>query len=142
METPEGHHPDTRAFARHRYAGILRVGVRVALVLLLAAFVVYTAGVLPAHVPLNELPKHWTVSAKEYVDRTGMPTDWQWVGRLGEGDVASIVPAIFLALLTAVCLVAVLPAFLRRREYAYAVMVILQLGIFAAAALPGLFTAH
>jgi hypothetical protein len=118
-----------------RLARSLGIGVRIGLVLLAATFVVYVFGLLPPHVPLDRVPSYWHLRAADYLERTGMPARWQWAARLSEGDVLTMVPAVFLVALAAPCLVAVLPMLVRRREFVYVAIIVLQLALFAVAAL-------
>ncbi|MBN2581470.1 MAG: hypothetical protein JXL80_00270 [Planctomycetes bacterium] len=120
-----------------RYAAVLRIGVRVALVLLVAVFCLYGFEIVQPHVPLKELPRYWSLSSAEYIEQTGMPTRWQWLDRLGEGDVLTILPAVFLASLTAVCLLAVQPLFARRGEHIHVIIILLHLFLIVLATIPG-----
>ena len=119
-----------------RYALALRIGVPLVMVLLAAAFVVYAFGLLPPAVPLSDLPQYWSLPADRFVAETGLPTGAQWTGRLGQGDVLTIIPAVFLVSLTALCLVSVLPIFARRRDRVFVVIVVLQLIVLVIAAWP------
>lgn len=120
-----------------RYVLALRIGVHLALVLLAAAFVVYAFGLLPPAVPLDELPRYWSLPADRFVAETGLPSGFQWTGRLGQGDVLSIIPAVFLVSLAGLCLLSVLPIFARRRDRVFVAIVVLQLVVLVIAAWPG-----
>ena len=126
-----------------RYAMGLRVGVRGALVMLAAAFCIYVFGLARPHVSLEDLPKYWGDRAK-YIDpqEGGMPTGWQWTGRLYESDVLSVLPAVFLAALTGLCMLSILPIFARRGDYVYVLIIILQIALFIVAAMPGIGGTH
>lgn len=121
-----------------RYAMALRVGVRGALVMLAAAFCIYIFGLARPHVSLEDLPKYWGLRAGEYIQQTGMPTGWQWTARLYESDVLSVLPAVFLAALTGLCMLSILPIFARRRDYVYVLIILLQIALFMVAAMPGI----
>lgn len=130
-----------------RYALGLRIGVRVALVMLVAAFVLYVLGManlgfLEPQVPKSRLPEVWGKPADAYIAETGMPTGWGWTTRLHQGDVLAILPAVFLAALTGLCMLSILPVLARRRDWAYVVILLLQLGLFILAAMPGIGGGH
>jgi hypothetical protein len=120
-----------------RYTAVLRAGVRVVLAVFVVVWGVYGLEILSPSVPLDDLPQYWGLSAAEYVERTGVPMGWQWLGRLGEGDVLTIVPAVAMSGLTAVCLAAVLPLFVRRREYTHVIVIVLHLAVIVWAAASG-----
>ena len=41
------------------YANILELGMKAGLLLLIVIFIIYLSGLLPAHVPVRDLPKYW-----------------------------------------------------------------------------------
>jgi hypothetical protein len=133
---------DTLGEDERRYSLGLRVGVRVALVMLVAAFATYAFGLLEPHIPMSQLPDVWRLPATEFIEETGMPTGWGWTARLHQGDVFAILPAVFLAALTGFCMLAVLPVLIRRRDWIYVVILLIQLGLFIVAALPGVGGGH
>jgi hypothetical protein len=121
---------------RNLYIRALRIWTRVALILLLASFAIYALGLMTPAVPMDELPRYWSLGADEFVQQTGLPTGWEWTSRLYQSDVLSIISAVFLAAVTGICLLSILPSFLKTRDWAYVAIVILQVILFIVAALP------
>ena len=121
---------------RNLYVRALRIWTRLALLLLVLTFALYTTGLLPAAVPMSDLPRYWSLPADEFVRQTHLPTGWQWTSRLHEGDVMSIISAVFLSAVTGICLLSILPSFARRRDWAYMAVILLQLAVFVYAAMP------
>jgi hypothetical protein len=117
-----------------RYARVLEISVRVGLVLLIASFALYLSGALPPLVPLADLQKYWSLSAREFAATTHQPTGWGWLAQLGKGDIANFAPIAFLAGVSAVCSLAVLPQFLRRGDLVHAAILILQIAVLVLAA--------
>jgi hypothetical protein len=117
-----------------RYARVLEVGATVGLVALALSFVIYLLGVLPPLVPLEDLPKYWTLSAREFVQASHSPTGWDWLRLIGKGDILSLGAIAFLAGLSALCSLAVLPLFVRRGELAHAIIIVLQIAVLVLAA--------
>ena len=133
-QAPEG---SPEGADEHRYRAVLGVGVRVILAVLAAALALYLSGAVRPHVPLDELPGYWTLPSADFVERTGMPTGWSWIGRLNEGDVLTMIPAALLATMSAVCLAAILPIAVRQGDYVFVAVIVLQLALFAVAAFAG-----
>lgn len=126
-----------------RYIRGLRIGVRVALAMLVVVFCIYVFGILSPHVPLDELPKYWGKPVSEFVsDPPGMPSGWQWTSRLHESDVVSMLPAVFLASLAGLCLLSILPIAARRGDRALVILIVLQVMVLVIAALPGVGGSH
>ena len=117
-----------------RYARVLDIGARVGLVLLIVSFALYVSGVVPPLVPLEELPRYWSLSAREFVASTHQLTGWAWLRQIGKGDVATLAPVAFLAGVSVLCSLAVLPQFVRRGEVVHAVIVVLQIVVLVLAA--------
>ncbi len=70
-----------------RYALLLDWGMKLALAALVAGFAAYVSGLLPALIPLEALPRLWTLPVADYVRESGMATGWGWLALPGKGDV-------------------------------------------------------
>src|SRR5207248_2468153 len=112
----------------------LQIGAWVGLVMLIASFAVYVSGALSPLIPLSDLPKYWGLSAREFVAATHQPTGWGWVEQLGRADIANLAPIAFLAGVSALCSLAVLPQFLRRGDAMHAAILLLQIAVLVLAA--------
>ena len=117
-----------------RYARVLQIGARIGLAILIAIFVLYVSDAVPPLVPLSRLPQYWSLSAREFAAATHHPTGWAWLGRLGLADIALLAPIAFLAGVSALCSLAVLPQFLRRRDAVHAAILALQIVVLVLAA--------
>ena len=56
--------------------------IKLGLAVLIAGFAAYVSGMLPVLVPLEVLPRLWTLPVADYVRETGMATGWG-AGRRG-----------------------------------------------------------
>ena len=54
----------------------------------------------------------------------------------------SLLPAVFLAALSGLCLLSVLPILARKRDYVYVLIILLQIALFIVAAMPGIGGGH
>ncbi|HUH93446.1 MAG TPA: hypothetical protein VL742_09975 [Casimicrobiaceae bacterium] len=117
-----------------RYARVLQIGARVGLAMLIAIFALYVSGAIPPLVPLASLPQYWSLSAREFVAATHHPTGWAWLGRIGLADIAILAPIAFLAGVSVLCALAVLPRFLRRGDAIHAAILVLQIVVLVLAA--------
>jgi hypothetical protein len=123
-----------------RYAGVLEKGRRVGLACLLVSFPLYILGFVEPHVPIEQLQQCWTLSVHEYCDQTGVEPGWKWLSLAGRGDYMNLVGIAVLASVTAVCYLTVIPLMLRRKDFVYAVLAVLQIAILVLAA-SGILTA-
>jgi hypothetical protein len=116
------------------YAKLLDQGMKVGIVLLVITFAVYVFRILPAHVPVDDLPKYWGMPVKEYLAATGIHTGWSWLGMLGKGDFLNFLGIAFLSGITILCYLAVIPIFLRKKDTIYVILAILEVLVLVLAA--------
>ncbi len=117
------------------YARWLERGARATFVFALATLALYLAGVLPPLLPLDELPRLWTLSAAEMMREAHAPGGWSWVHFVRYGDYLNVLGISFFALLSLVCTARVIPAFAERGERAQAILAALQVLVLLVAAL-------
>lgn len=117
-----------------RYARLLRVLMRTGLVILLVTYAIYMTGLLAPRIPVQELSRYWSLPVHEYLAATGLQSGWSWVRLIGTGDYINFVGVAFLAAATIWCYAAILPIFLRKKDYIYAAIAVLEILVLAGAA--------
>lgn len=123
-----------------RYARLMDVGVKLGFALLVAGLALYLSGLLPSHVPPQDLPRYWNLPVEQYLARTGTPTGWGWLALLPAADMLSLAAIAALSGVTLVCFVALVPLFARRGERAFAVIAAVEIAVLLLAA-SGILTA-
>ena len=113
---------------QHVYARWLDLGTRIAFVVLIVSFLVYLMGVLDPLVPVQELPRLWTLPVDRYVAATGAPTGWGWLGFLGRGDYLNITGVALLATVTIACYARIVPLLPRVQAVLAAIQIAVLLG--------------
>jgi hypothetical protein len=124
------------------YAKILAWGTYTGLVILVVTFTLYILGTLTPSLPIQELPNYWTLSAHEYLEavnqqflhREHLVTGWRWVAVLNRGDYLNFVGIAFLALVTIVCYASIVPTLLRKRDWIYSGIALMEILILVLAA--------
>jgi hypothetical protein len=117
-----------------RYARVLSAGMRLGLGVLAAGFLAYVTGVVPAQVPLEQLPALWTLSAPDYLRATGMPEGWGWLHLLDKGDALPLVGIAILSGISGVCFVVLLPLYIADRDPIYFTIAALEVAVLILAA--------
>ncbi|MFP4384611.1 MAG: DUF1634 domain-containing protein [Spirochaetia bacterium] len=107
---------------RNRYITILKWGVGLGFIILFTGFVIYLSGFPEAAIPPEQVTGYWHLSAEKYREAVGFQTGWSWIRSLPRSDYLSYASLIYFALITPVCLAAVLPQFVRDRKYHYALI--------------------
>ena len=112
-----------------RYATLLSWGARSGLAMLIAFFIAYMAGWMPAHVPVAQLPNLWNLSVGEYLQATHTTTGWSWLTMVAEGDFASLLGIAWLASCSLLCLVAIIPLYARSRDWVFVIICVIALAV-------------
>jgi hypothetical protein len=123
-----------------RYARWLDWGTRVGLSVLLLSFGAYVIGLAESHVPVSRLPELWVHPVVRFVELTDTPTGWGWLALVHRGDIAGLLGIAMLAGSSVLCLLALLPLYLKRRDAAYAAVCVAEVLVVLLAAsgwLPG-----
>ena len=117
-----------------RYARVLDAGMRFGLGVLVLGFIAYITGLVPAHVPLDQMPVLWALAAPEYLRATGMPEGWGWLAMFASGDVLPLFGIAILAGISGLCFVVLLPLYTARRDWIYFSIAALEIAVLTLAA--------
>jgi hypothetical protein len=117
-----------------RYARLLDGAARTGFAILVAGFAAYAFGLIPAHVPVDQLARLWGLPLHEYLRATGTPTGWGWIVHLPKGEFASLAGIEILAGCSLLCLLAIIPVYARRGDRVYAAICVGEIAILILAA--------
>ncbi len=109
-----------------KYANLLFYGSWLAIAILIVTFFIYVTGVFDSFIPIDEIQQHWTKPVSQYVHDTGIPLGWGWASLLGKGDFLNFIGIVLLAGMTIVCFLVVLPDYLKQKDVAFVIIVILE----------------
>ena len=116
------------------YAEVLNIGMWFGLALLVVPLLSTYQGVLPTFVPIDDLPKYWTMRAHDFNVALHAPTGWGWTALIGKGDYLNFVGIAMLSGLTILCYLVILPILFRKKDTAYVVIAIVEILVLALAA--------
>jgi hypothetical protein len=124
------------------YARVLATGMYTGLALLLITFTLYLTGFMEPAVPIHVLPDLWSLSVgeyleivnHEYVHRSGHLTGWWWLSGLGFGDYVNFVGVAVLSGVTIVCYAFITPTLVRKGDWIYGIIAVLEAVVLALAA--------
>jgi hypothetical protein len=116
------------------YAGWLNIGMMIGFVLLLGTFVVYLLGIAPPHVPVDDLPRYWTMPVKEYLKAANVHTGWSWLTLAGKGDFMNFLGIAFLSAVTTVCFARIVPILFRNGDKVYGTIAVTEILVLVLAA--------
>ena len=116
------------------YARCVSIGTAIALILIVAELVAYVSGALTPYVPLQDLPRLWSLPMKDYLAAARVPAGWGWVALIGKGDYVNFIGIAVLASISFACYAGALRRFLSRRDRVYAALAAAQIAVLLAAA--------
>ncbi|MFP4374386.1 MAG: hypothetical protein ACLFPO_08645 [Spirochaetaceae bacterium] len=116
------------------YARILRRVVNFGTIFMLVSFVIYAFDILPSVTAADRVPTAWHLPADEGAPLIGRPPLWHWLSHPDRPDLLTLGSLTVLAATTPIAFIALSVRFLRRRDFAYALMVLMQLGVLLLAA--------
>ena len=117
-----------------RFASVLQSVSLGGLGVLLLGFAVYVSGMLQTFVPASEIPQYWGLRVDEFIEKTGMPTGWNWVPLLNHGDMVALIGIVLLAATSMISFAVILPTFLKKKDTSYSVIIVLQILVLLLAA--------
>ncbi len=116
------------------YARVLDAGMKLGFLSLVVSFVLYVMGVVSPHIPVEELPRYWSLPVKKYLAVTGIHAGWGWVDMLGKGDFLNFVGIAFLSSVAILCYVSITPIFFQKKDRIYAWLAVLEVAVLSLAA--------
>lgn len=116
------------------YASVLNIGMWLGLAVMVVTFFVYVSGVLPSFVPIDDLPKYWTMRVHDFNVALNAPTGWGWAPLVGKGDYLNFIGIAMLSGLTILCYAVILPILYRKKDTAYVVIAIVEILVLSLAA--------
>ncbi len=116
------------------YAKLLDIGMKAGLLSITVTFIIYLSGILTPHIPISDLPKYWGMPVREYLTATGIHTGWSWLGMLGHGDFLNFLGIAFLAGVTIVCFIRIIPVLFRKKDTVYGIFAIIEVLVLVLAA--------
>jgi len=116
------------------YARWLDWGTRAGLTVLVASFFAYALELAAPHVPFDHLPSVWSLPVDQYRAAVGAPAGWGWLHLATRGDYLNYFGIAFLALVSALCYLRILPLLVARNDRIYALIAALEIVVLLAAA--------
>lgn len=127
--------PDLRPMPEQiTYANVLFIGAWVGIFLLIASYAVYVLGLITPHADPSLVAANWHLGVSEYLEVTRSPHGWGWFDLLGKGDYINFIGLILLASLTIFCYLVLLPGYIRRKNWTYCTICILEVLVLTFAA--------
>ncbi len=117
-----------------RYANMLFYGCWGGLALMTVTFLLYVSGILSPHVPMEVILQKWSKPVGEYLAAGNVPTGWGWTGLLGKGDFLNFLGIVLLAVMTLVCYVPLVSAYIKKKDNVFAAIAVAEFFVLAFAA--------
>ncbi len=109
------------------YANILVVGVWSGIAIMAITYFIYLSGLMPPHVEMDTITSLWGKGVHEYLELTHSPQGWGWVALLSKGDFLNYLGFAWLALMTIVCYLVLVKGYIRKKDWLYSGIAILEI---------------
>jgi hypothetical protein len=122
------------------YANLLEKGMYLGLLILLVTYLLYVLGIMKPYIPVNDIPKCWTMGVNDYLHHCNIQSGWAWTGMLSYGDFINFVGIAMLAGVTIICFLRIVPVLWKEGDKLYALFGLLEaliLGLAASGILSG-----
>ena len=116
------------------YANILFWGSWLGMFILVITFIIYATGILTPYVPMEKISRIWSLRVSDYLHELNCPTGWGWASKCGHGDYLNFIGIAILAGLTVFCFLTLIPAYARKKDLPYLIIVIVEILVLAFAA--------
>jgi len=117
-----------------RYANLLFYGCWIGILLMLLTYAVYLTGLLEPYVPMDRITVYWSMPVGHYVHDAQIPVGWGWIGLLGRGDFLNFLGIVLLAGMTVICFFTLIPVYIKRRDWAFAMIAVIEVLVLCLAA--------
>ncbi|MCL6638857.1 MAG: DUF1634 domain-containing protein [Firmicutes bacterium] len=117
-----------------KYATLLLYGAWSGIAIMVVTFTLYITGILSSFVPPAQMPQYWGMKASQYLTATGAPHGWGWFSMLGYGDYLNYIGLALLGALTVIGYLILLPAYLKKKDWAYSAIVATEIIVLSLAA--------
>lgn len=116
------------------YANTLNAGVKSGFAVLVISFLLYVSGALAPIVPFSKLAGQWGMPVHEFIEKTGSPSGWGWVWKLGRGDALNFFAVAWLSTITIICYLRIIPLLFKKGDTIYLVIAVLEVAVMVLAA--------
>ncbi|MGB9805034.1 DUF1634 domain-containing protein, partial [Desulfofundulus sp.] len=116
------------------YANVLLYGSWTGIALLVLVSILYMGGLVKPYIDPALIPQYWGLKASKFVQLAHMPTGWGWLKMLHYSDFLCFIGIAFLASLTVVGYLILLPAYVSKKDWPYALIVVTEVVVLVLAA--------
>ena len=124
------------------YAKFLDIGMKLGIILLFVCFALYVFGILKPAIPVADLDKYYSLPVHEYLDAItanydtiqDRPDQWNWLGLAGHGDYLNMIIVAFLAAVTIICYITIIPVLFAQKDMVYTILAVAEVLILLLAA--------
>jgi hypothetical protein len=116
------------------YARILEKGMFLGLLILLITYAIYALGIATPYIPLNDIPKLWSMDVHQYLQTCKIEEGWAWLSMVRYGDFMNFIGIAMLAGVTIICFLAIVPILWKQNDKVYACLSLVEAIILAIAA--------
>ncbi|MEJ5364912.1 MAG: hypothetical protein WHS86_07420 [Desulfosoma sp.] len=108
------------------YADLLFYGCWASIFIMVITYAVYVSGLISPHIPLEKLPHLWRLPVKDFLHEANAPHGWGWALLLGKGDYLNFLGIALLGAMTIIGFLTLIPAYVRKKDWLFFIIVVLE----------------
>ncbi len=116
------------------YAKVLDIGMKIGLAGIIIAFGLYVLGIIEPRMPLGDVSQYWGMKSHDYLKAANIESGWSWVGMYRYGDFLNFFPIAFLAGVTVLCYLSIVPTLFKKKDTIYGILALVEVLILVSAA--------
>ncbi len=117
-----------------RYASILEKGMLLGLITLFITFAIYVFRIINPYIPFEQLPHYWKMRAHEYLSHANIEPGWHWIRMLKYSDFLNFIGIALLSGMTIICYISIIPILIKKKDYIFTLLSIIEVLILLLAA--------
>ena len=116
------------------YATLLMYGCWIGIGIMVVTYFLYLTGIIDPYITIAKVSDLWHLPADEFSHRLDVPRGWGWVGLLGYGDYLNFIGIAILGALTIVGYIMLIPAYLKKKDFLFTSIAIVEVLVLLLAA--------
>ena len=116
------------------YATLLLYGCWIGIGIMVITYFLYLSGVMDPYVTIDRVTDLWHLPSDEFSQRLDIPGGWGWLALIGYGDFLNFIGIVILGLLTIVGYLMLIPAYIKKKDFLFTSIAIVEILVLLLAA--------
>ena len=134
MTTQNGKDLEHVSAEQKAYATLLMYGCWTGIGIMVLTYFLYLSGIMEPFITIDRVTDLWHLPSDEFSKRLDIPGGWGWTALLGYGDFLNFIGIVILGALTIVGYLMLIPAYIKKKDYLFTTIAIVEVLVLVLAA--------